>query len=116
MDKKYIVRFLKERKRGVYTLIVNMYVDVVTNMPVTMALQVIKDDLQKETGDSLELNYFSLAKAVSKLENRISRKSTTTEIEVSRVTGLGSSEEHEVRIIVTMNSTVDIFCNCIFMT
>lgn len=77
MDKKYIVIFLKERKRGVYTLIVNMYVDVVTNMPVTMALQVIKDDLQKETGDSVELNYFSLAKAVSKLENRISRKSTT---------------------------------------
>lgn len=77
MDKKYILQFLKQRKRGVYTLIVNTYVDVISAMGVTMALQVIKDDLEKETGIQVELNYFSLAKAVSKLEKSVSNRSTT---------------------------------------
>jgi len=77
MDKRYIIDFLKERKRGVYALIVNMYMDVITSMGVTMALRVIKDDLQKETGEEVDLNYFSLAKAVSKLEKKIAHRSTT---------------------------------------
>ena len=77
MEKRYIIQFLKERKRGVYTLIVNTYVDVISAMGVTMALRVIKDDLEKEAGTQVELNYFSLAKAASKLEKKIAQRSTT---------------------------------------
>ena len=77
MEKRYIIQFLKEKKRGVYTLIVNTYVDVISAMGVTMALRVIKDDLEKEAGTQVELNYFSLAKAVSKLEKKIAQRSTT---------------------------------------
>ncbi|CAN5389411.1 hypothetical protein BH10BAC4_BH10BAC4_07510 [soil metagenome] len=77
MEKRYIIQFLREKKRGVYTLIVNTYVDVVSSMGVNMALQVIKDDLEKVAGVEVELNYFSLAKAVAKLEKKISQHSTT---------------------------------------
>jgi hypothetical protein len=41
MDKRYIIQFLKEKKRGVYTLIVNTYVDVISTMGVTMATQLL---------------------------------------------------------------------------
>lgn len=77
MDKRYIIQFLKEKKRGVYTLIVNTYVDVISTMGVTMAQRVIKDDLEKEAGTAVELNYFSLAKAISKFEKKIGNRSTT---------------------------------------
>ena len=66
MEKKHIIRFLKERKRGVYTLMVEMYSDVATSMAVTMALEIIKEDLEKESGVLVELNYFSLAQAIAK--------------------------------------------------
>jgi hypothetical protein len=77
MEKKYIVEFLKERKRGVYPLIVNTYIDVISAMGINMALRVIKDDLEKESGTPVELNYFSLAKAISKIEKKSSNRSTT---------------------------------------
>ncbi len=60
MEKKTIIRFLNEKKRGAYTLLVEMYADVVTEMPITLALTVIKEDLEKETGAPAELHYFSL--------------------------------------------------------
>lgn len=77
LEKKYIIEFLKERKRGVYTLIVNTYIDVISSMGINMALRVIKDDLEKEAGTTVELNYFSLAKAISKVEKKASNHSTT---------------------------------------
>lgn len=77
MEKKYIIQFLKEKRRGVYMLIVNTYADVISSMGINMALRVIKDDLEKEAGTTVELNYFSLAKAVSKAERRVSIRSTT---------------------------------------
>lgn len=76
-EKKYIIEFLKGRKRGVYALIVNTYMDVISNMTITMALKVIKDDLEKEAGATIELNYFSLAKAISKVEKKPSSNLTT---------------------------------------
>lgn len=78
LEKKYIIEFLKERKRGVYTLIVNTYIDVISSMGINMALRVIKDDLEKQAGTTVELNYFSLAKAISKVEKKVSNRSTTT--------------------------------------
>jgi hypothetical protein len=77
MEKKYIVQFLKERKRGVYALIVTTYIDVISRMGVAMAQRVIRDDLEKEAGEAVDVNYFSLAKAVSKLEKKTSLRSTT---------------------------------------
>jgi len=66
MDKKYITRFLKEKKRGVYSIIVNTYSETIMSMGTTMALEVIKEDLERETGEEVSLNYFSLAQATSK--------------------------------------------------
>lgn len=70
VDKKHIVRFLKEKKRGVYSLMVEMYPDVITNMAITMALEVIKEDLEKESGTVVEMNYFSLAQAIAKFKKK----------------------------------------------
>jgi len=72
MEKKHIIRFLKEKKRGVYTLVVEMYADVITSMAVTMALEIIKEDLEKESGGVVEIKYFSLAQAISKFKKRAS--------------------------------------------
>jgi hypothetical protein len=66
MDKKHIVKFLRDKKRGVYTLIVNVYSDTIMSIGKTMALEVIKEDLERETGEKVDLNYFSLAQAISK--------------------------------------------------
>lgn len=71
MEKKYIQQFLKERKRGVYTLIVQTYPEVFESMGVNMALQVIKDDLEKQSGVPVELNYFSLAQAVVRYKKKL---------------------------------------------
>ncbi len=79
MEKKYIVQFLKEKKRGVYSLIVNTYIDVISTMGINMALHIIKDDLEKETGTSVEINYFSLAKAAAKVPKKVLNKSTSLE-------------------------------------
>jgi AAA15 family ATPase/GTPase len=71
MEKKHIIKFLKLRKRGVYKLIVKLYADVITSMAVTMALEVIAEDLEKESGEKVELNYFSLAQAAAKVKKTI---------------------------------------------
>ena len=76
MEKKHIIRFLNERKRGVYTLMVEMYSDVATSMAVTMALEIIKEDLEKETGAVVELNYFSLAQAIAKYKKEKAKSLT----------------------------------------
>lgn len=70
MNKKHIIRFLKERKRGSYTLLVRMYADLVSSMSIRMALDLIKEDLWKESGESVELHYFSLARAISRFKKK----------------------------------------------
>lgn len=74
MEKKHLIRFLKEKKRGTYTILVEMYTDVVSSMTVTMALEIIREDLEKESGESVALNYFSLAQAVAKYKKSSSSK------------------------------------------
>lgn len=67
MDKKQLVGFLKQRKRGVYALLTEVYADVLsTPMSTPMALEVIRQDLQNASTDPIELNYFSLLKAIKK--------------------------------------------------
>lgn len=74
MEKKHIIKFLKLKKRGVYKLIVELYADVITSMAVTMALEVIAEDLEKESGETVNLNYYSLAQAAAKLKKDIKSK------------------------------------------
>lgn len=74
MDKKHIIRFLKEKKRGAYAILVEMYADIISSMAVTMALELIVEDLEKESGESVVINYFSLAKAIAKYKKRGSLK------------------------------------------
>ena len=64
MEKKHIIRFLKEKKKGVYSLLVNQYSDIIATMALTMAMEVIREDLQLESESAIELNYFSFAKAI----------------------------------------------------
>ena len=74
MEKKHIIKFLKLRKRGVYKLIMEQYADVITSMAITMAVEVITEDLEKESGEKVELNYFSLAQAAAKFKKDIEGK------------------------------------------
>jgi len=66
MEKALIVRFIRERQRGVYSVLVSHYADVIDSCAVTMALKLIEEDLEKETGQKTKLNYFSLNSAINK--------------------------------------------------
>jgi hypothetical protein len=70
MERKTIIRFLNEKTRGSYTLLVAMYADLFASMSIKMALTVIKEDLEKESGASVELHYFSLARAISRFKKK----------------------------------------------
>jgi AAA15 family ATPase/GTPase len=74
MEKKHIIKFLKLRKRGVYKLIVELYADVITSMAVTMALDLITEDLENVSGEMVKLNYYSLAQAAAKFKKDIESK------------------------------------------
>ena len=47
-------------------MLVEMYSEEVTSMPVTIALEIIREDLRKESGEKVDLNYNSLARAVAR--------------------------------------------------
>jgi len=66
MNKKLIVRFLNEKKRGIYPIIVDHYADQIIAIGVNLALELIKEDLHQDTGEVINLNYFSLAQAITK--------------------------------------------------
>lgn len=70
MDKKYLVKFLNGKKRGAYDLLVEAYSEVACAMGPTMALDIIKEELEKETRETLRINYNSFARAVLKYKNK----------------------------------------------
>lgn len=74
MTKKYIIRFLKEGQRGAYTLLVEMYGEIITSVGPAMSLQIIRDDLQKESDEEVVLNYSSLAHAIKKYKRKAETK------------------------------------------
>lgn len=74
MHKKYIIRFLKEGQRGAYTLLVDVYGEVITSIGPAMALHIIRDDLQKESEEEVVLNYSSLAHAIKKYKSKAKTK------------------------------------------
>jgi hypothetical protein len=75
MEKKLIIRFLKQRKRGVYNAITDAYAGVITSMSITMALEIIREDLEKDAEEEVVLNYSSLAHAVKKYKGKAKAKS-----------------------------------------
>ncbi len=68
MEKKHIIKFMKDKKRGVYPLLVKLYSEVVLSMGIALALEIIKEDLEKEAGEKVDLNYHSLAHAIAKFK------------------------------------------------
>ena len=72
MEKKYIIRFLNERKRGTYTLLVKTYADLISSLSIKMAYEVIKEDLEKEAGTPVELRYSSLVRAIARNKKKTS--------------------------------------------
>src|SRR5690606_12786350 len=70
MEKKHLVKFLKESKKGSYSVLVQAYQELITSMPIVMAMEIIKEDLQKDTEGQIELNYFSLARAVARFKKK----------------------------------------------
>ena len=75
MEKKHIIRFLNEGRRGAYTWLVEMYAELVTKMSVTMAMVLIKEDLTRDSETAVELHYFSFAKAVAKFKKKTGKNS-----------------------------------------
>jgi hypothetical protein len=71
MDKQFIIRFLKEKRRGVYASIAMTYVDVVTSMSSKMAMQIIKEDLERVSGEPVHLNYFTFAHAIARFKRNL---------------------------------------------
>jgi hypothetical protein len=71
MEKKHIIKFLNAKKRGVYTLLVEMYSDVITSMATTMALEIIRADLEKDSEENVRINYYSLVQAVAKFKKKL---------------------------------------------
>ena len=95
MDKQLIVKFLKAKKRGIYNVIVDCYSDVIQSMNATMSLEVIKEDLERASGESIELKYFSLVQAISKFKNKNPKSVGTSKKkwEFKDSSELGSTQE-----------------------
>ncbi|HRW98700.1 MAG TPA: hypothetical protein P5280_04385 [Cyclobacteriaceae bacterium] len=70
MEKKHLIRFLKQSKKGSYSVLVQAYQELIASMPIVMAMEIIQEDLQKETEERIELNYFSLARAVARFKKK----------------------------------------------
>ena len=81
MEKKYLIRFLKEKKKGSYSIVVQAYQELITSMPIVMALEIIQQDLTEEAGELIELNYFSLARAVARFKKQNSQSNKSRQFQ-----------------------------------
>ena len=70
MEKRHLIRFLKQRKKGSYSVLVQAYQELIASMPIVMAMEIIQEDLHKDTEERIELNYFSLARAVARFKKK----------------------------------------------
>lgn len=64
MEKSLIVKFVKEKRKGVYNVIVKTYKAILEDNNVTLIRRAIELDLENHTGEKINLNYDSLIKAV----------------------------------------------------
>ena len=51
-------------------MLVQAYAELITSMPIVMALEIIRQDLQKDSEEPIELNYFSLARALTRFKKK----------------------------------------------
>lgn len=70
MEKKLLIRFLNEKRKGSYKVLTELYSEQILSLPVAIALELIREDLKKECGEPVELNYFSLARAVARFKKK----------------------------------------------
>ncbi|MBS1508561.1 MAG: hypothetical protein JSS79_18135 [Bacteroidetes bacterium] len=70
MKKNLIVQFLKEKNKNVYDAIVDEYATIILGWPINLLKRVIEVDLERQTGEAVRLNYFSLCKAVKKFKKK----------------------------------------------
>jgi len=70
MEKKLVIQFLKEGTRGVYPLLVKLYAEKINSVGPMMALKIIQADLEKEAGETVAINYNSLAHAMKKKKGK----------------------------------------------
>jgi hypothetical protein len=70
MEKKHLIRFLKTSKKGSYNVLVQAYQEFIFSMPIVMAMEIIQEDLQKDTDEQIKLNYFSLARAIARFKKK----------------------------------------------
>lgn len=70
MEKKLLIRFLKEKRKGSYKVLAEVYSEQISSLPVAIALEIIREDLQNECKEPVELNYFSLARAVARFKKK----------------------------------------------
>lgn len=68
MEKVLLIRFLRDRHRGIYATLVAEYSSIVNSCHVSILKRAIEIDLEKYTDGAVQLNYFSLAKAVKKFK------------------------------------------------
>lgn len=74
MEKKLIVKFVKEKRKGVYNAIVDVYANVLFgSFSVTLLKNLIELDLERFTGERITLNYDSLVKAIRRQSSGKSR-------------------------------------------
>ena len=80
MEKSDIVKFVKEKRKGVYNAIVLTYSTILNGHHTTLMTNLIEIDLEKNTGERIELNYDSLIKAVrrSLINNKGKSKRSTS--------------------------------------
>jgi len=71
----HLIKFLENRNRGVYKILATNYFEEINSYGVTMALELIKDQLRIDTGKEIEINYFALNSAYKKIKNSWKEKS-----------------------------------------
>lgn len=77
MEKKLIIRFLKAKRRGAYNLLVECYASQIFLLSKAMAVTVIEEDLASQCGSPITLNYFSLARAMTRYKKKHPTPSTS---------------------------------------
>ncbi len=78
---KNIVKYLNGKKRGVYALIADVYSGVTTSMAISLALEEIRRDLEKESEEKVYLNYNSLARAVARSKKKKTKAKAKAELQ-----------------------------------
>jgi hypothetical protein len=92
MEKRHIIRFLKKGKRGSYTLLAKMYSDLFMSMSTTMAIELVQEELSKESGEEVKLHYFSVVRAVARFKKKFAAKN----IQAGNKTAIEFKNSHEI--------------------